>query len=225
VNVAVIATVASLAACAGLVLAEAAGREGRAARLFFKPAASIGFVVIGATALTHLDLGDQATWIIFGLVLGALGDVLLMFESLFLAGLVAFLLGHVAYIVAFAMIVPAATWPRMAPIPAMLAVSAGAAALAWLWPHVGRMRGMRAPVIAYVLVIVTMVIGAAAVAIASPWSTTHAVLVAVGAALFFASDLAVARDKFVRRSFFNRLWGLPVYYVAQVLIAWTLVVA
>jgi uncharacterized membrane protein YhhN len=222
VNVAVIATVASLAACAGLVLAEVAGREGRSARLFFKPAASIGFVVIGATELAHLDVGDPGTWIVLGLVLGAIGDVLLLFESLFLAGLVAFLLGHVAYIVAFAMIVPAATWPRMAPIPAMLAVSAGAAALSWLWPHVGR---MRVPVIAYVLVIVTMVIGAAAVAIAAPISATHAGLIAAGATLFFVSDLAVARDKFVRRSISNKLWGLPAYYVAQVLIAWTLVVA
>jgi uncharacterized membrane protein YhhN len=41
----------------------------------------------------------------------------------------------------------------------------------------------------------------------------------LGAALFFASDLLVARDRFVRPGLANRLVGLPLYYAAQVLLA------
>jgi uncharacterized membrane protein YhhN len=43
-----------------------------------------------------------------------------------------------------------------------------------------------------------------------------------GAVLFFASDLAVARDKLVAPSFTNHAWGVPAYYAGQLLIAWAL---
>jgi hypothetical protein len=42
---------------------------------------------------------------------------------------------------------------------------------------------------------------------------------AIGAIAFAASDLSVARDRFVKPSFVNVLWGLPVYYGAQIIIA------
>jgi len=44
----------------------------------------------------------------------------------------------------------------------------------------------------------------------------------LGAIAFFASDLSVARDKFVVRNYVNRAWGLPAYYAGQLLIAWSL---
>jgi hypothetical protein len=40
-----------------------------------------------------------------------------------------------------------------------------------------------------------------------------------------ASDVAVARDRFVAPSVGNRLWGLPLYFVAQLLLAWTVTLA
>jgi hypothetical protein len=40
-----------------------------------------------------------------------------------------------------------------------------------------------------------------------------------------ASDVAVARDRFVVRSLANSLWGLPLYFVAQLLLAWTVTLA
>ena len=39
--------------------------------------------------------------------------------------------------------------------------------------------------------------------------------------LFCLSDLAVTRDRFIARSFWNGAWGLPLYYGAQVLLATT----
>ena len=43
--------------------------------------------------------------------------------------------------------------------------------------------------------------------------------VAAGALLFYVSDLAVARHRFVKAELLNRAIGLPLYYAGQVLIA------
>jgi hypothetical protein len=37
----------------------------------------------------------------------------------------------------------------------------------------------------------------------------------VGAVAFAVSDLSVARERFVHKSFTNLVWGLPLYYAAQ----------
>ena len=43
-----------------------------------------------------------------------------------------------------------------------------------------------------------------------------------GAFAFYLSDLSVARDRFVREALVNRLWGLPLYYAAQLCLAATI---
>ncbi|MFZ1909551.1 MAG: lysoplasmalogenase family protein [Burkholderiales bacterium] len=45
--------------------------------------------------------------------------------------------------------------------------------------------------------------------------------VLLGAVLFAASDVAVARDRFVARGFRNKAWGSPAYYLAQLILAWS----
>jgi hypothetical protein len=45
--------------------------------------------------------------------------------------------------------------------------------------------------------------------------------VVVGALAFTASDVSVARDRFVQPAFHNRAWGLPLYFGAQLLLAMT----
>ncbi len=81
----------------------------------------------------------------------------------------------------------------------------------WLAPHVG---DMAAPVIAYVVVISVMVVLAfGAFGDGATW------LIPLGATLFSISDLFVARNQFVAPDTVNRMWGLPLYYLAQVLLA------
>ena len=41
----------------------------------------------------------------------------------------------------------------------------------------------------------------------------------MGAVLFFASDAAVAHQRFKGPSFKTRLWGLPCYFAGQMFIA------
>ncbi len=208
-----IASVLAVAACAvfvsGLLLAER--RRAGVARAVCKLGASCAFVAfavsLGATATTY------GTLVLAALLLSWVGDALLLSsaERVFLAGLAAFLLAHAAYAAAFWTTGPL----RIAFAPALLCFGiAGAGTLRWLWPHLST--GDRPPVVAYVLVIVVMC------ATATGSSQAVASLVpAVGAACFMASDVAVARDRFVLRSFANRLWGLPLYYSAQLLLAWT----
>jgi uncharacterized membrane protein YhhN len=170
-------------------------------RFVGKPIASAGFLVTGVAAYTP---GRFATCILVGLVLGAIGDIALLFERGFIAGLVAFLLGHLAYTVGVAQVVPIDHWANLL---ALAPIAAAAIAIVWLWPHAG---AMKLPVAAYVVAIVAMVIAAIAL------GDTRFL---IGAVLFFASDLAVARDKFVAPGVINRAWGLPAYYAGQLLIA------
>ena len=204
VDVLLIAVVA--VATAALVVAER--RERRPPAVAAKVTASAAFLLLGLLR-AHLATPYDA-WVVVALTLCLAGDVLLALPRGLAAGLACFLLGHLAYAAAFATLVPLGAWPW--PAAAAMAVPSVAAA-AWLWPHLGR---MRVPVLAYIAVITAMVWGALAVAGHAPWMTW------AGALLFYLSDLAVARDRFVVRRFASRAWGLPAYYAAQVLLALTL---
>jgi len=211
--VAIALTIACGVALAALLVAE--HRQSKPGKLATKPLASGAFialaVVLGDPTSTGsgqgFAAGGYSTWILIGLVLGAAGDIALIFPRGFAAGLALFLLGHLAYIAACAQLVAPADWPSY---PALAPIACGAGALLWLWPNLGK---LRVPVILYVAAISAMVVAALAVG---------DTILTAGALLFFASDLAVARNRFVAPGFTNRAWGLPAYYAGQLLFAWTL---
>ena len=152
-----------------------------------------------------------------GLILCLGGDVFLALPGVkwFRAGLAAFLLGHVFYILAFHGLAPFSGWLSPANF-LILAISLGACR--WLWPHLG---AMRIPVLAYVTVITLMVFGAWAVFQTPGLPFPGRALIFGGAVLFYLSDLAVARDQFIKKTFSNRLIGLPLYYTGQFLLAFS----
>ncbi|HET9988364.1 MAG TPA: lysoplasmalogenase [Kofleriaceae bacterium] len=212
-------TVICALACAALVAGEY--RDDNRLRYVAKPLASLAFIAVGITAASRGPVHEFEMAVLAGLVLGALGDVALLSAHGFLAGLGSFLLGHLAYAVAVGQYLPLRTWPHAAGPYAVIPIVVGLGVLAWLWPKLG---SLRLPVIAYVAVILAMVVAAIAL-VRSDVAGMDAVRrerFALGAVLFFASDLAVARDKFVAKGFVNRAWGLPVYYAGQLLIAWSL---
>jgi uncharacterized membrane protein YhhN len=162
-------------------------------------------------------MGPRSTydgWIFAGLVLSFMGDLALIPRERrwFLAGLVAFLMAHVAYTVAFADVAPAAS-----PAWTALAVIALASLGAYLHfrPRLGAMHG---PVVVYIVVISIML--AAAWTVALGRQDPFGWQVAAGATLFYLSDIAVARRRFTPGAGFGtRAVGLPVYYAAQFLFA------
>lgn len=198
------------AAVIGLLVAES---RGSARGLWLaKPVASAAFVWAG------LEAGGLASsygqLVMLGLLLCLAGDVLLIPRgkpAVFRAGVFAFLLGHVAYSAAFLTRPLAAAGLLLG--GALLAVVVWAV-LRWLGRSLPQ--DMVWPVRAYLVVIGVMSTLACGVTAAG-----GPLAVAVGALAFTASDVSVARDRFVKHEFANRAWGLPLYYAAQWLIATT----
>jgi uncharacterized membrane protein YhhN len=201
---------ASVMAASVISLLRAIRVGDRGLEVISKAAASAAFVILG---VVRWSPGDAiGAWLVGGLVLCAIGDLCLLSDRAFDLGLVSFLLGHLAYVAGFHAALPIADWPLAILAPLALA---GGGALAWLWPHLGR---RRIPVVAYIIAITAMVWGGISVSWAGalPWTA------AAGAILFYLSDLAVARHRFVHPSFINRALGLPAYYAGQLLLALTI---
>ena len=177
-----------------------------------KPLASTGFVAV-ALAEGALE-SPYGLAILTALTLSWLGDMLLIprdHRSAFLGGLGSFLLGHVAFVVAWIV-------RGLDPLASAIALlPSGLMAWRihrWLSPHLPDR--LRKPVIAYIVVITAMVGLAVGTAVLHPDPR-----LLFGAVAFFASDIAVARERLVKSAFANRAWGLPLYYGAQVLLALT----
>jgi uncharacterized membrane protein YhhN len=197
-------------AVAALLYAEYRGAE--RLKWITKPLASASFVTLAVLCGALENSFGQL--IVAGLIFCLAGDVLLLSNAArtFLAGMGAFALGHLAYISAFATIWGAFAAPALIAAFAMAAL--GFVVLRGLWPHLGE---FRRPVAIYSLIIGVMVV--ASFTTRAPNGGLPFWPVAAGAVGFALSDIAVARDRFVRRKFFNRLWGLPLYYGAQLLLA------
>ncbi len=184
-------------------------RDVVAGRWVAKPLASTGFLAT-AVAAGAADT-PYGRVVLVALAFCWLGDVLLIPkpDAIFRLGVLAFLLGHVGLVAAFLRfgVSPVAT----AAAAAVLVLPA-AGVLRWLGPRVPA--GLKGPVVAYVAVISAMLACAvgAAVRPGGEW-------LLLGAALFYVSDLAVARDRFVQPGFANRIWGLPLYYHATLVLA------
>jgi uncharacterized membrane protein YhhN len=198
------------AAILALGLASAAAhvfRHRRAAAVLKMTAASgyLGLALVGGAAGS-----PYGQLLLAGLVLCWIGDLLLIPGGkgpAFLGGLASFLLGHVAYACAFVAVGASGVWVAVAALPV------GAGVLRWLWRQ-PLPRPMRGPVVAYVVAISGMVALAwGARGAGSAW------LVPVGALAFMASDIFVARQRFVVDSAWNTGIGLPLYFLGQALLA------
>ena len=135
--------------------------------------------------------GRMQQAVITGLLLCALGDVLLESAAdAFLFGLIAFLLGHVAYIVAFTQ-----DSRGLYPLRALLAYGYGAVVYGYLLQN-GELGAMALPVLIYMLVICTMLWRAAARARAPGIDGRSAWIGLIGALFFTLSDSLLALGMF-----------------------------
>ena len=133
-------------------------------------------------------------------------------ESFFRAGLGAFLIGHVFYIVAFALLGRVTGW-------AVLLAAVLFAAL-FLLQFPARM-GQKVPVYAYAAVISVMT----AFAVLSFGAGARGALVGLGGILFLVSDAILALIFFspIREKSLPT-WNLITYYAAQILLALSIAV-
>lgn len=203
-TIALVATATTVLALVALLAGER--RAAMAIKAIAKPIASSGFIAVVLSV--GLPTSAYAQAVMGALILSWFGDVLLLWHDrrIFLAGLVAFLLGHVGFCVAF---VAHGVDTRTAAAAAVALTIVGVVIGRWLLPQVPA--ALRVPVAAYIVVISVM---AALAAGTGP--------VVLGAAIaFYVSDLSVALDRFVGARFVYRAWGLPLYFGAQLVFAWT----
>ncbi|MDT4939279.1 MAG: hypothetical protein QOG80_2950 [Pseudonocardiales bacterium] len=198
----------------------AVARRQRSIEIVLKPATLVLLIVAAALG----NLGEAKPWVLTALAFGVIGDVALLFSSdappepgapaeaeldpAFLAGLAAFLLGHLAYVVAFARH-GLHGWQAAAGA----LVVGGAIVLAM--PRVIRGardtggRALAAIVGGYAAVLATMVVLA---------FSTAAIATAIGAAVFLASDTTLAWNRFVQPLLRGPVIVIVTYHVAQILI-------
>jgi uncharacterized membrane protein YhhN len=180
----------------------------------FKPLTTL--LVIARAWPRGRDTPALRRWVLAGLALSLAGDVALLWPRQgFLPGLIAFLLAHLAYLAAFTRVQRFArpAWPFVA--YALVA----AAILALLWSGVPA--GLRAPVAAYVVCLVSMAAQAAAVWRGAQGTSAarRAAWLAIGGALFVASDALLAVNRFMAPLPASSLWILTTYWTAQWCIA------
>ncbi len=157
-------------------------------------------------------------WIVCALAFGWWGDIFLMLPGEksrnFLAGLVAFLINHLLYIVAFAL-----SWTHLGALPAwfyLLVIPYFVFALLIyraLRQGLGKMKG---PVIIYLGVILLM--GIAALLRYGSCDPTSFWLVLSGSVVFMISDSILAWSKFRKLIAGNRVMVMASYLLAQFLI-------
>ncbi|HEY5024562.1 MAG TPA: lysoplasmalogenase [Acidimicrobiales bacterium] len=152
-----------------------------------KPATLVALLATAVALHPAHHAGARRDWFVVALVCSLVGDVLLMLPTdMFVAGLAAFLVGHLMYV--------AGMWAHP---PSGIAVTVAALGVAVVVTPVARrilgtLRGraeLGVPVAIYIVVISVMLATALA---------TGNVLAGVGAALFVASDAMIAWNRFVR---------------------------
>jgi len=190
-------------------------KEDRKPLLIVKSILSLLFVI---TALLQLHPVPAYYHCLFvGLIFCLIGDVCLALpqKKAFRVGLVAFLVGHVLYIFSFSSLTQIYYW-----ISAWLFIIFCMSALIfrWLHPH---LKSMLIPVSIYILVITVMASGAWAVFWKSSFQMSGRVFILLGSLCFYFSDVFVARNKFIKEEYRNRLLGLPLYYTGQFLLAFS----
>ncbi|TMD29573.1 MAG: hypothetical protein E6I92_00705 [Chloroflexi bacterium] len=133
-------------------------------------------------------------------------------RDMFLAGLVAALVEHLAYIAGFRARELAGVWLAIALLIALVSVAV------FLPPIHRALRARRpalvAPVYAYVAVFVVMVASAGG---------TGSLVALAGALLFFYSDAILAWNRFVRPIRYGRVVNLVPYHLGQILLVLSLV--
>lgn len=155
-------------------------------------------------------------WFVFGVVFSLAGDVFLMLPSdQFVAGLVAFLLAHVAYIVGFSSALPSL---------GLLSLLAPVFLGLYCWQFYMKLaagleaRGkesLKAPVLVYAIVICLMVFSALLTLTREEWKMLPAWLCSAGAVLFLLSDSMLAWDRFVKPLTHARLRVMVTYHLGQ----------
>jgi len=153
-------------------------------------------------------LPDASCWLLAGLLLGLVGDIVLCIH--FVGGMGAFLLGHICYIIAYCKFANFQLWSIGLFIVLLLL------SLVFFHSLIPKMGKNKIPFLIYGTVILVMV----SIALLLPFSIgSLGILPAVGAFLFVLSDLLLARNILVKVTALSDAVSLYCYYAGQFILA------
>lgn len=195
----------------------ALARRWRLAHFILKPA-----VMLAILAWLGFASGFPGglLWFALGIIFSLLGDILLMLPAeLFLAGLIAFLLAHLSYVIGLN--------PARFPVFNLASlILAGFVALPAVEVHrqlaasahhssQGR---LALPLLIYIIVIGLMAWSALLSLLRDDWQTIPALAVSTGALLFLLSDTLLAWQKFIAPIQDGQVKNMAAYHLGQILI-------
>ncbi len=154
--------------------------------------------------------------ILSGLLASLVGDVLLSMKKdghHFLLGILAFLVTHILYSIAFSIFeTDRVLLPWVIGIILLFIVGV------FVW--------LRNALIGYFKLAVPLYLAAIGVMLILAWTqqTPYAwIWIVSGSSLFAISDMFVARNRLIKTTVVNRMVGLPMYYIAQLMLAYSTV--
>jgi alkenylglycerophosphocholine/alkenylglycerophosphoethanolamine hydrolase len=193
----------------------AVARDRRRLEVVCKPAALLALLASASLLTREPHDAWQVRFFLPGLGFSLAGDIFLMLHGkrFFLAGLVAFLLAHICYIIGFNRAMP--PWPSFV---FLIPVSGIGIFLFRRMANGLRQRGegrMLAPVAIYSVVLSGMLFSAWATLFRPEWTGLRQGLAIGGASLFFVSDTILGWDRFVAPFPLARLGIHITYHLGQ----------
>lgn len=199
----------------------AVARGSKPLELFAKPAVMASLLVWMFTAVPDGAVFGPWWWFILGIFFSMLGDIFLMLpKEQFIAGLVAFLVAHVMYVIGLNQQPPPL---NVASAIIVLVVSISAGRLFRRLSTGLREKGHTAllrPVLVYSVVITLMLVSALFTLVhdVALWTALPAIFVSVGAFLFYVSDAFLAWNRFVVPLSYGKLRVIVTYHLGQILL-------
>lgn len=195
-------------------------KENYMGAVILKGLASLCFVLVGVMAGNG---GQLAKLIVTGLLLGCIADVLLNLrwvfpkkgQLIFLVGILVFLGGHVVYLAA---VLPMAdNWA----VCVVVGVVLTALLMKWIFSKITAKKAFKIFGVFYLGAIMLLNCVAVSNLMTAPSAFTG--LFAAGALLFLISDIVLILNTFGPKSKFSlRVTNLSLYYIGQLLIAWSM---
>lgn len=192
--------------------------------VILKGLASLMFVLLGYECSKVVGNTEFHKLVKIGLILGLIADILLnlrfVFKAkgkiVFLVGILVFLSGHILYLCA---LIPTV---NNVILPLVIGIVLTAIIIKWIFTQIEAAKAFKIFGIFYIGAIVIMNCFAFANLIQDP-SNTRYIIFTIGAVSFLISDIVLILNTFGKTTKFSlRITNLSLYYIGQLLIAFSL---
>ena len=193
--------------------------ENRRLEYFAKPATLILLILWFVSRLPS-DIPPIGLWFLGGLVFSLAGDIFLMLPGdHFLKGLIAFLIAHISYIIVFNLTGPVLNWTSLLTAAVVTFIAVLILRRLVLSMRTTGRTALVTPVVIYAFFLGLTLWSATSTLLRQEWPRVAGWLTAVGGALFFTSDAAIAWNRFVGPHLGGRTLEMITYHLAQLFLS------